>query len=52
MHIEKVKDLEPWMEFVKEVNNDPAFASPCIGTPYYFERNLLMAVNRPGQTVI
>jgi GNAT superfamily N-acetyltransferase len=52
MRIEKIKNLEPWMDFIQEVNNYPELASPCIGTPYYFERNLLMAVNRPGQTVI
>ena len=52
MRIEKITDLEPWMGFIKEINSDPRFVSPCIGTPYYFERNLLMAVNRPGQTVI
>ena len=52
MRVEKITDLEPWMGFIKEVNSDPELASPCIGTPYYFERNLLMAVNRPGQTVL
>lgn len=51
MHIEIIKDLEPWMGFIKETNSDPALASPCIGTPYYFERNLMMAVDRPGYTV-
>lgn len=52
MRVEIIKDLEPWMDFIREVNSDPELASPCICTPYYFERNLLMAVNRPGQTVI
>ncbi|MBR5960887.1 MAG: hypothetical protein IKZ98_07795 [Clostridia bacterium] len=52
MRIEKIRDLEPWMDFIKEVSSNPELLSPCIGTPYYFERNLLMAVNRPGQNVI
>ena len=52
MRIEKITDLEPWMGFIKEINSDPEFASPCICTPYAFERNLLMAVDRPEQTVL
>ena len=52
MRIEKISDLGPWMAFIKEVSSDPELLSPCIGTPYYFEHNLLMAVNRPGQTVL
>ena len=52
MHTEIIRDLGPWMEFIKDVNSDPAFACPCIGTPHLFECNLLKAVNHPGEIVL
>ena len=52
MRIEKITDLEPWMDFIKEVNSDPEFSCPGIGTPDLFEHNLMRAVNRPEQAVL
>ena len=52
MRNEKVTNLTPWMGFIKEINSDPEFASPGISSPYLFEHNLIMAVNRPDQIVL
>ena len=41
MRIEKITDLEPWMGFITEVNNDPAFSCQAIASPDLLDNNLL-----------
>ena len=52
MYAEEIRDLDPWIEFITEINSDPRFANPTIATPEMYERKIIKAVDDPGDLVL
>ena len=52
MHTEIIRDLGPWMEFIKDVNSDPRFVNPGITTKEAYESKLVRAVDDPDKLVL
>ena len=52
MHTEIIRDLGPWIEFVKDVNSDPRFVNPGITTKEAYESKLVRAVDDPDKLVL
>ena len=50
--IRELQDLEPYMDFIRDVNADPAFSDPMLCTPGELEQNLLRAVEKPNDRVL
>ncbi|MBQ2191719.1 MAG: hypothetical protein II409_04855, partial [Clostridia bacterium] len=44
--------LDPYWDFINEVNADPAYSEPMIGTPENLECNLIRALDRPEDRVL
>ena len=44
--------LDPYWDFINEVNADPAYSEPMIGTPENMECNLIKAPGRPEDRVL
>ena len=50
--IKELDSLDPYWDFINEVNADPAYSEPMIGTPENLECNLIKALDRPEDRVL
>ena len=50
--IRELETLEPYMDFIRDVNGDPCFSDPMLCTPGELEQNLLRAVEKPNDRVL
>ena len=50
--IRELDTLKPYMDFIRDVNADPAFSDPHLCTPGELEQNLLRAIEKPNDHVL
>lgn len=50
--IQKLTSLDPYMDFIREINSDPVFSDPMLSTQENMSANLYRAVGKPDNHVL